>query len=123
MMQSFIFKHIPTLLILACSALSCTGCSSLLYQPSREQIYEPTKLGLEQPEDRFFPSTDGTLLHAWYFRSDPKKQPKALIAFFHGNGENLSTHFASLAWILPFGYDFMIFDYRGYGRSQGDPSP
>ncbi|MBO9666416.1 MAG: alpha/beta hydrolase, partial [Bdellovibrio sp.] len=41
---------------------------------------------------------------------------------FHGNGQNLSTHFTSLKWILDYDYDFFIFDYPGYGGSQGEPT-
>lgn len=39
--------------------------------------------------------------------------------FLHGNGENISTHFANLYWLLEYGYDGYIFDYRGYGKSEG----
>ncbi len=46
-----------------------------------------------------------------------------MIVFFHGNAENISTHFASLHWVLNEGYDYFVFDYEGYGRSQGKPSP
>jgi fermentation-respiration switch protein FrsA (DUF1100 family) len=35
----------------------------------------------------------------------------------------MSSHFASLAWILQYGYDYLIFDYRGYWKTEGKPSP
>jgi uncharacterized protein len=113
----FLKKEVFTLLFVGMS-----GCSSLLYQPVREQIYDPAPLGFEY-EEIIFPSTDGIQLNAWHFKSKLKKSPKAVIVFFHGNGENLTTHFATLAWILQYEYDYMIFDYRGYGKSEGSPSP
>ncbi len=43
----------------------------------------------------------------------------ATLLFFHGNAENISTHFASVYWLVAHGYDVYIFDYRGYGQSEG----
>jgi hypothetical protein len=44
------------------------------------------------------------------------------ILHFHGNAQNLSSHFLMLSWIAEYGYDLFIFDYRGYGQSTGAPS-
>lgn len=113
-----------SLVLLGLSLL--TGCSSLLYYPTHVIHFPPEKLGLA-PEEVWFPSEDGTRIHGWYFSSqagkDPSVAPRGLIVFFHGNAENLSSHYASLIWVLEKGYDFLIFDYRGYGRSEGSPSP
>jgi len=99
-----------------------TGCSSLLYHGTHKKYFDPEKHGLHQ-EDVTFASLDGTKIHAWYFKSKKAEKPRAQFVFFHGNGENLTSHFATLAWILPFGYDYLIFDYRGYGKSEGTPTP
>lgn len=48
---------------------------------------------------------------------------KTHILFFHGNAENVSSHFHSLFWILEQGYSYTIFDYPGYGGSEGEPTP
>ncbi|MGI9507191.1 MAG: alpha/beta hydrolase, partial [Geminicoccaceae bacterium] len=40
----------------------------------------------------------------------------------HGNAENISTHFAHVAWLARAGIDAFVFDYRGYGRSSGSPT-
>lgn len=106
-------------LLLLLSSFSLFGCSSLLYHPVDHQVFLPKKMGLEY-RDVFIKTQDGETLHSWYFEA---KRPKGLILFFHGNGENLSTHFNSLTWILKHGYSFLIFDYRGYWRSTGTPSP
>ena len=94
----------------------------MLYQPLDQQVYDPEKGGFRY-EDVTFQAADGVALHGWYFKSTVQKEPKALLVFFHGNGENMSTHFVTLSWLLDYGYDFFIFDYRGYGSSQGDPTP
>ncbi len=106
-------------------SLLFSSCSSLLYYPSHTLHYAPEKFGL-RPEEVHFTSGDGTELFGWYFRHHdpaPPTKPKAVILFYHGNGENLSSHYVSLIWALQQGYDFFIFDYRGYGRSRGEPDP
>jgi fermentation-respiration switch protein FrsA (DUF1100 family) len=43
------------------------------------------------------------------------------ILICHGNVENLSTHVKLDLWLVDAGYNLFIFDYRGYGRSEGTP--
>ena len=102
-----------------------TGCSSLLYHPSDIFYVDPSHYNVK-PKDVVIESSDGTKLAAWYFSShpdQPDQPPKAVLVFFHGNGENMTSHYQSLVWILKYGYDFLIFDYHGYGVSEGKPSP
>lgn len=98
--------------------LSC-GCSSMLYQPHNKQIYDPTRIG-HSPSEVVIKTEDNEQIYAWYFKA---KKPKGLILHFHGNAENLSSHFASLEWVVEQGYSFLIFDYRGYWKSTGVTSP
>ncbi len=102
-----------------------SSCSSLLYYPTRQLHFPPEQFGLH-PEEVNFRSGDGTALFGWLFRHaapDALAKPRGVILFYHGNGENLSSHYISLLWALKQGFDFFIFDYRGYGRSEGEPSP
>jgi alpha-beta hydrolase superfamily lysophospholipase len=101
--------------------LMCSGCSSLLYHPTHVLHYDPKQLGLE-PEELAIEVAPKTQVYGWYFKS-PFKKPKGVIVFFHGNAENLTSHYVSLSWILKEGYDFFIWDYRGYGKSEGTPNP
>jgi fermentation-respiration switch protein FrsA (DUF1100 family) len=94
----------------------------MLYQPSPYLYVDPAQLKLK-PEIVEFASTDGTALYGWYFGAIDKKPAKGLIAFFHGNAQNLTSHYLNLVWLLKEGYDFFIFDYRGYGKSAGQPTP
>jgi fermentation-respiration switch protein FrsA (DUF1100 family) len=102
------------------AALS-SGCSSLLYYPAKEPFTDPTRFQ-HKPENIYFKTEDGLTLHGWYFKSD-KRPAKATLLLFHGNGQNLTTHFYSAYWALERGFDYMIFDYRGYGESEGKPLP
>lgn len=76
-----------------------------------------------QPHDIYFASEDGTKLHAWQFTHAAGQPSKCVVLQFHGNGQNMTTHFYSLYWILEYGVDYMTFDYHGYGESDGKPSP
>ncbi len=96
---------------------------SLLYVPREplKKFYDPSIVGLKQEEIEFT-NKDGTRLHGWWFSS--KTQPsKGTVVFFHGNGENLTTHFLSLSWMPAEGYNYFIFDYPNYGVSEGEPTP
>ena len=67
---------------------------------------------------------DGKLdITGWYFKQPKGKVVKARLLFFHGNAENVSSHFVSLYWLLEHGYEFLIYDYPGYGISEGRPTP
>jgi alpha-beta hydrolase superfamily lysophospholipase len=97
-----------------------SGCSGLLYHPTHIVHYEPKQLKLEL--DVEIEVEPNVKVHGWYLKSQTKK-PKGVIVFFHGNAENITSHYVSLSWILKEGYDYFIWDYRGYGKSQGKPSP
>lgn len=63
-------------------------------------------------------SPDGTRLHSWYFPADQKS--KGIAVLFHGNAQNLSAHYLALSWMVRHHYDVWVWDYRGYGLSQGE---
>jgi fermentation-respiration switch protein FrsA (DUF1100 family) len=71
-------------------------------------------------EDCWFTAEDGVRLHAWYL---PHRDSRAALLHIHGNAGNLS-HRAGIASLLHqrCGASVMIFDYRGYGRSEGTPT-
>jgi uncharacterized protein len=107
--------------ILGLVLLFFSSCSGLLYYPTRSLHYDPAKLQLK-PEEVFLPSKNGAKIFGWYF-SAAKKPAKGVIVLFHGNAENLSSHYLSAVWLLNHGYDLFAFSYQGYGRSEGKPTP
>ena len=100
-----------------------SSCSSLFYYPSKGRLfYDPQAMGYAVPEDIYFTDTEQRKLHGWWFPAQ-KSPAKATIVFFHGNAENLTAHFLHLAWITAESYNLFIFDYPGYGLSEGKPTP
>jgi fermentation-respiration switch protein FrsA (DUF1100 family) len=99
-----------------------SGCTNLFYQPSRVEYVSPDKIAGQTPKSVAFKSLDGTPLHGWFFETSVRPK-KGTILHFHGNAENLTSHFTSVLWLVPEGYDLFTFDYRGYGKSEGAPFP
>ncbi len=83
--------------------------------PRDDLIATPEAVGLTF-EDVYFETTDNVKLHGWYLPSD---FPRASLLFCHGNGGNLSYRTESLRQLQSLNLDIFIFDYRGYGQSEG----
>ena len=58
-------------------------------------------------------------LHALYLHQ-PAAQSKGIVLFLHGNAGNLETWFTHTDFWLSTGYDVLMPDYRGFGKSTGD---
>lgn len=95
------------------------GCTSLFFYPDQQIYKTPEELGLKYT-DVYFESEDTTALHAWHIF--PTEPSKGLVFVAHGNAQNLSAHFLGWTWLVEAGYEVFIFDYRGYGASQGEAS-
>lgn len=69
--------------------------------------------------DVYFESADGTRLHGWLAEHP---SPRGALLYCHGNAGNV-THRADVVDILRqrLGMTVFVFDYRGYGRSEGRP--
>jgi len=89
-----------------------------IYYPDPHWIIMPADLGLEA-EDVLLRPEPGIELHAWFF---PHREPLATILFCHGNAGNISHRLDNVARLLRAGFQVLLFDYRGYGHSSGQPS-
>jgi len=89
-----------------------------LYGPVREVLYTPDELGLDF-EKVAFKSGDGLLLSGWYI---PAEDSEFTVLFCHGNGGNMFHRLDSISILHNLGLNCFIFDYRGYGQSEGKPS-
>ena len=106
--------------VLVIALATClAGCSTAFFQPSTTLYQTPGQFGLEY-EPVEIHAADGTELFAWFLPARGK--PRATVLYLHGNGENISTQFANVAWLPARGFSVLALDYRGYGGSQGSPS-
>lgn len=67
-------------------------------------------------EERFLTNEDGAELHALYFRAPA---PKGVILYFHGNTGSVRRWGRFAPRFVRLGYDVLIPDPRGYGKSRG----
>lgn len=99
--------------------LIVSGCANrFFYYPTQNTYSIPDKKKYSY-EDISFKSKDGASLHGWFFKSG--KKSKGTIIYFHGNSQNISAHFSFVSWLPKKGYNLFMFDYRGYGKSEGKP--
>lgn len=92
-----------------------SACSSFYFYPMKELVRTPQDIGL-QYEVVELTTTDNVKLHNWLIKAE---QPRGVVLFLHGNAENISTHIGSVYWLPEQGFDVLLLDYRGYGRSEG----
>jgi len=89
-----------------------------IYYPTREIISSPANIGLKY-EDVYFNTNDNLRLNGWFI---PAENPRGTILFCHGNAGNISHRVEIIEIFNKLNLNVFIFDYRGYGRSQGIPT-
>ena len=89
-----------------------------LYEPVREIPYTPAELGLDF-EEVYFRTGDRLRLHGWFV---PAQNSEFTVLYCHGNGGNMMYFLETVNFLNKLGLNCFIFDYRGYGSSQGEPT-
>lgn len=109
-----------TVLILVLFALVLTsGCTGLFFYPEKRH-YDNPAAKLFSPENIYFKTDDGLTLHGWLLRTPGEAVGTVLV--MHGNAQNVSTHVNGVLWLVREGFNVFLFDYRGYGWSEGRPT-
>jgi len=102
---------------------SLMGCNGFLDRlavcfPQKAHDARPEDFRL-QAKDLFFETNDRVRLHAWLFTTNPQGP---YLLWCHGNAGNISHRLENIALLLAEGINVFIFDYRGYGKSEGTVS-
>lgn len=85
------------------------------YLPSKTEQFTRPHGDLE---DVYIKDKNGYKLHAWYF-NPLKPATSKLILFSHGNYGNLTFHSRLAAEMMNLNIPFLMYDYKGFGRSEG----
>ncbi len=116
------------------------GCMErMFYVPTAGVVNKPGVV--PRVEDVWFNSADGTRLHGWFFPAAGARthdhaddgrggaggaggagNGAATILHVHGNAGNIESHYWFTEYLpqaSPLGFNVFIFDYRGYGQSEG----
>lgn len=99
-------------------SLSSALENHFLYFPMLGQEASPRHIGLDY-EDVFFQAEDGTALTGWLIPGPPEAP---LVLFCMGNAGNISHRLETIQMLHELGVAVFIFNYRGYGQSEGQPS-
>lgn len=89
-----------------------------LYFPMKEILTKPDMIGIAY-EDVYFETNDGLKLNGWFV---PVEDGYYTILFSHGNAGNISHRMEKLLMLHNLNLNVFIYDYRGYGKSEGRPS-
>lgn len=112
-------------MLLACSYF---GVLLLLLFLENKLVYFPTSAKTDwrdkpdptEVHDLTLTSADGTAIHAWWW---PKAGSRGALLYCHGNAGNLSHRGESIRKLRDLlGESILIFDYPGYGKSEGKVS-
>lgn len=104
---------------LGLGALLFATQARMIFQPRREFDALPSEAQLQFTEASFA-ATDGVQLHGWLIAA--AVPARGTILFCHGNAGNISHCLEVAQLFVDLGWDVLLFDYRGYGQSQGQPS-
>ncbi|SMC60091.1 alpha/beta hydrolase [Moheibacter sediminis] len=95
----------------------------LLYFNQEKFIFHPTKVPKDFKYDFphpfkeiYFTASDSTKIHSLYFEVE---NPKGVVYYLHGNSGDLSGWGDVAGAYLDLGYNILMIDYRGFGKSEG----
>jgi fermentation-respiration switch protein FrsA (DUF1100 family) len=92
--------------------------ASVIFHPERAAL-EGVWRAPRGAEEVWFRTADGVRLYGWLFHAE-RRPAGATVVYFHGNGGNLSYGDWVGESLAARGFDVLLFDYRGYGRSDGE---
>ncbi|MCM8787354.1 MAG: alpha/beta hydrolase [Candidatus Omnitrophica bacterium] len=92
----------------------------------KTKVFYPTKIVAITPkifnieyQEIFYQTKDNTKLYGWFCKKDTFLPT---ILYCHGNGGNISDRVGVIKLFFDAGFNVFIFDWRGYGLSEGTPS-
>ena len=111
--------HVVSLMAFMAVLAACGLEDRMIFYPNPAIERTPRHVGLEF-EDLFFTARDGVRLNGWFI---PHPESRSTLVWFHGNAGNISHRVENIKMLHDkVQVNIFIFDYRGYGRSEGRPS-
>jgi fermentation-respiration switch protein FrsA (DUF1100 family) len=90
----------------------------LIFFPSRSLTPTPTELGLAHEEVQAV-AADGVRLHGWALL--PRGAARGWVLYSHGNADTIAVRVEMMGPLVDWGLGVLLYDYRGYGLSEGRP--
>jgi len=94
--------------------------NKMIYFPAKypEGNWQPMETYGVKAEDCYFKTEDSVQLHGWFVHSDSSA---VTMLWCDGNAGNITHRLDNIKRLLDLKINIFIFDYRGYGRSEGEP--
>lgn len=109
------FIAVPVALYLVVCFVAWFFQDRLVWYPGPPPIGTPAAIGAAF-EDLELHAADGASVHAWHVKAE---RPRGIVVLCHGNAGNIENRLSLAQTFRSLGYDVLLFDYRGYGRSRG----
>lgn len=95
----------------------------LIFYPGSPPELTPASSGLEY-RDLSITARDGTSIHAWFVPAQGRSvvAPIGAVLMCHGNAGNIESRLVATKFFARAGFGVLLFDYRGYGKSEGRPT-
>ena len=110
-------------------ALLYASACGYMWATQKAQVFEPTqvlqttpdRMGMKYDELRIpaGQGADKAELDAWWVPAEPSKNTAPTVLYFHGNYRNISNNLEHTLRLHQLGYNVLLADYRGYGKSGG----
>ncbi len=88
----------------------------LLYHPTKDIGRDPSALDL--PFEEFFVDTSKGKTHGWLIKAE---NARGTVLFSHGNAGNIADRIELFQLFEPNQLNLVMYDYGGYGKSEGRP--
>ncbi|MGH6611448.1 MAG: alpha/beta hydrolase [Burkholderiaceae bacterium] len=112
--------HLLRAALIVLTSLMLAACiERMFFYPDSATYTTPAQMGV-RGEDVYVAAADGSRLHGWFLPA--VGSAKGTVLHLHGNAANISNHLPLVAWLPARGYNVLMIDYRGFGRSNGKPS-
>jgi len=121
--------------LVALLCLSCFTLDSFLFNPdrldrylNREDIKDEWKVRFVIPDSLYeeveLVSTGGNRIYGFFVRpaTDESLAPRATVIYSHGNWHSINRYWGRVELLWEAGCRVFIYDYQGYGKSEGSPS-
>lgn len=103
--------------VVSCAAVSFQD--RLVFFPTHDEAGTPADAGHDY-EDVWIDSGDHRI-HGWFVEQTVRDETRGTVLFFHGNAGNITHRLETVSFWVSSGFDIFIFDYSGYGKSEGKP--
>lgn len=114
-------KKTTLIVILVLLGIYILACA-VIYSLQRRIIFLPAHCSDPPPggmniSEKYFMTGDGQQLHAWWM---PVDSAAYTLVFFHGNAGCVSAGVERMKLFRELGFNTLMVDYRGYGKSSGE---